>query len=243
VRPYTQRQLHSPFAIHNSQLIRVSQPEILDQPDIDPREVALSLADLRTVNHFFGGIRTSQFLFDRVIGERKLRELSILDVGSGSGDVPLTITKRLRHRGLSVSTTLFDQHENHLPGLDGKDPNLYTMTGDALSLPFMEDWFDIVSCSLLLHHLEPDQARRFVQQALKVARHAVIINDLVRSPLHYSLLHAWRPFFRTRISYLDGLTSVRRAYTPAEITTMLSGIGRVEITRHYFFRMGIIVWK
>jgi ubiquinone/menaquinone biosynthesis C-methylase UbiE len=224
-------------------LKRVSQPEILDGPDLDPREVELSLADLRTVNHFFGGIHTSQVLFDRVVADRKLRELSILDVGSGSGDVPLTITRHLRQRGLNVSLTLFDQHENHLPQLDGKDPSLYTMTGDALNLPFMENWFDVVSCSLLLHHLEPDQARRFVQSALKVARHAVIINDLVRSPLHYSLLHLWRPFFRTRVSYLDGLTSVHRAYTPAEIATMLSGIGRTEITRHYFFRMGIIVWK
>lgn len=222
---------------------RVSQPEILDGPDVDPREVALSLADLRTVNHFFGGISTSQALFDRVIADRKLRELSILDVGSGSGDVPLTVTHRLRDRGLNVSLTLFDQHENHLPRLDGKDPNLYTMTGDALNLPFMENWFDVVSCSLLLHHLEPDQARRFVQSALNVARHAVIINDLVRSPLHYSLLHLWRPFFRTRVSYLDGLTSVHRAYTPTEITQMLSGIGRIEIMRHYFFRMGIIIWK
>src|SRR3569833_2229962 len=98
--------------ILHSALKRVSQPEILDGPDLDPREVELSLADLRTVNHFFGGIQTSQALVDRVVAERKLRELSILDVGSGSGDVPLTITRGLRHRGLNVSLTLFDQHRN-----------------------------------------------------------------------------------------------------------------------------------
>jgi ubiquinone/menaquinone biosynthesis C-methylase UbiE len=223
-------------------LKRVSQPEILDGPDVDPREVELSLADLRTVNHFFGGIRTSELLFRRVIAERSLREFSVLDVGSGTGDVPLSISKRLRPSGVKMAITFFDQHENHLPSLNG-DPLLHSMTGDALRLPFVENWFDIVSCSLFLHHLGPKDARCFVEQALRVARHAVIINDLVRSPLHYSLLHLWRPFFRARTAYLDGLTSVRRSYTPKEIEEMFSGIGRVEITRHFFYRMGIIIWK
>jgi ubiquinone/menaquinone biosynthesis C-methylase UbiE len=223
-------------------LKRVSQPEILDGPNVDPREVELSLADLRTVNHFFGGIRTSEALFRRVIQERSLKELSVLDVGSGSGDVPRSISQRLRPDGVKMSITFFDQHENHLPRHNG-DPLLHNMTGDALRLPFVENWFDIVSCSLFLHHLEPDEARRFAEQAFCVARHAVIINDLVRSPLHHSLLHLWRPFFRARTAYLDGLTSVRRSYTPVEIEEMFRGIGRVEITRHFFYRMGIIIWK
>ncbi len=222
---------------------RVSQPELLDQADADPREVARSLADLRTVNRFFGGVSTSQLLFQRVLARVDLREFSILDVGSGSGDVPLAILRTLRSEGRHVSLTLFDQHANHLPRLDGTDPELHALTGDATHLPFVENWFDIVHCSLFLHHLEPHQARDFVRQALRIARHAVIINDLVRSRLHAGSLHLWRPFFRTRMSYLDGLASVRRAYIPGEIETMLSGLGRVEITRHHFYRMGIIVWK
>lgn len=222
---------------------RVSQPEILDGADLDPREVALSLADLRTVNRLFGGIRTSEKLFRRVLAETKLREFSALDVGSGTGDVPLAIAARLKRDGITAAVTLFDQHENHLPCLNGVDPLLHTMTGDALHLPFVENWFDVVSCSLFTHHLEPHQVRQFAQQALRIARHAVIINDLVRSPMHYFLLNLWRPFFRTRVSYLDGRTSVRRAYTPNEMKEMLSGVGRIEISRHFFYRMGVILWK
>lgn len=222
---------------------RAVQSELLDSPDVDPREVTLSLADLGTINHLFGGIGTSETLFRRVLAARELRELSVLDVGSGNGDVPLTVARKLRPAGVSMAITFFDQHQNHLPHLSGDDPLLHTMTGDALHLPFVENWFDIVSCSLFLHHLEPDEARRFVEQALRVARHAVIINDLVRSPLHWSLLHLWRPFFRARTAYLDGLTSVRRSYTPEEVEEMLGGLGRMEVTRHYFYRMGIILWK
>lgn len=234
---------HSAFAIHNSALLRVSQPEILDGPNVDPREVELSLADLRTVNRCFGGTRTSEILFRRVIAARSLRDLSTLDIGSGSGDVPLGVASRLRRHGHQMSITFFDQHQHHLPRIDPTDPLLHTATGDALHLPFAENSFDIVSCSLFLHHLEPDQARRFAEQALRVARHAVIINDLVRSRLHYSLLHLWRPFFRARTAYLDGLTSVHRSYTPSEVHEMFRGLGRTDITRHFFYRMGIILWK
>lgn len=222
---------------------RVSQPEILDQANVDPRDVQLSLADLRTVNRLFGGIRTSLCLFQRVLDKTALRELSILDVGAGAGDVPRAVACALRKRNIRVALTLFDQHQNHLPALDGTDPELFTMTGDALQLPFLDDSFDVVSCSLFLHHLEPEQARAFVSSALRVARRAVVINDLVRGRLHHTMLHAWRPFFRTRISYLDGLTSVRRAYKPEEMSELLEGIGQVEITRHFFCRMGILVWK
>ena len=222
---------------------RVSQPEILDGADLDPREVALSLADLCTVNRLFGGIRTSEKLFRRVLAATRLSEFSVLDIGSGTGDVPLAIADRLRRDNITMAVTLFDQHENHLPRLNGADPLLHTMTGDALHLPFVENWFDVVSTSLFTHHLEPDQVRQFAKQALRTARHAVIINDLVRSPMHYFLLNFWRPFFRTRVSYLDGRTSVRRAYTPDEMEDMLSGLGRVEISRHFFYRMGVILWK
>jgi ubiquinone/menaquinone biosynthesis C-methylase UbiE len=224
-------------------LIRVSKPEILDGPNVDPREVELSLADLRTVNRFFGGTRTSEILFRRVIASRSLRDLSTLDVGSGSGDVPLGVASRLRRDGHKMSITFFDQNENHLPQIDSANPDLHLATGDALHLPFADNSFDIVSCSLFLHHLEPDQARQFAEQSLRVSRHAVIINDLVRSQLHYSLLHLWRPFFRARTAYLDGLTSVHRAYMPAEIDAMFRDIARTEITRHFFYRMGIILWK
>ena len=92
------------------------------------------------------------------------------------------------------------------------------------------------------------QLAQFVREGLRVSRRALLINDLVRHPLHLALAFAGYPIMRSRVAWLDGLTSVRRAYVPDEIRSMLrlafSADGsRVEISRNYLFRMGVIVWK
>jgi hypothetical protein len=87
-----------------------------------------------------------------------------------------------------------------------------------------------------------------VREGLRVSRRAVLINDLVRHPLHLALAYAGYPIMRSRVAWLDGLTSVRRAYVPDEIRSMLASAfsqaaAQVEISRNYLFRMGVIVWK
>ena len=88
-----------------------------------------------------------------------------------------------------------------------------------------------------------------MREGLRVSRRALLINDLIRHPLHLALAFSGFPLMRSRIAWLDGLTSVRRAYIPAEIRTMLvsvisANVGmHVEISRNYLFRMGVIVWK
>jgi hypothetical protein len=80
-----------------------------------------------------------------------------------------------------------------------------------------------------------------------VSRRAVLINDLVRHPVHLALVFVSRPIMRSHVAWLDGVTSVRRAYVPDEIQSMITsalpGKARVEISRNYLFRMGVIVWK
>ncbi len=96
------------------------------------------------------------------------------------------------------------------------------MVADALALPFQDGSFDVVSCSLFAHHLEPDDLSRFVNEALRVSRCAVLINDLIRHPLHVALVYAGFPLMRSYVSRVDGLASVRRAYVPDEVRQILS---------------------
>jgi hypothetical protein len=60
----------------------------------------------------------------------------------------------------------------------------------------------------------PAAIQQFVREGLRVSRRALLINDLVRHPLHLALVYAGYPIMRNRVAWLDGLTSVRRVYTP-----------------------------
>jgi hypothetical protein len=75
----------------------------------------------------------------------------------------------------------------------------------------------------------------------------VLINDLVRSRLHLAVVYASYPIMGSRVAWLDGLTSVRRAYVPDEMRSAIVGSSnkglRVEIFRSFLYRMGVIVWK
>ena len=214
--------------------------EMLDADEGNPADIAASLVDLKHINDWFGGTRTTVDLLARVASEAKCRQLSVLEVGSGAGDVPLAAQRALARRRIELRLTLLDRMWSHLPA-----NGTAAVSGDALNLPFRDDAFDVVSCSLFAHHFEPDELLLFAREALRVCRRAVLINDLIRSRLHLALVYAGLPLFRSPITSHDGPASVRRAYTRSEMRTMLEGLAvrRIEISRHYLYRMGVLLWK
>jgi ubiquinone/menaquinone biosynthesis C-methylase UbiE len=218
---------------------RVVTLELLDTDSGTPAEIAASLGDLRRINNWFGGIATTEEMIRRVARRVDARSLSLLEVAAGSGYVPTVARERLQHEGLDLRVTLLDRAPSHLNG------GHQAIVGDALALPFQEASFDLVSCNLFAHHLNPEELVKFVDEALRVCRVAVLINDLVRQPLHLSLVYAGLPLYRSRLTRHDAPASVRQAYTPEEMQSLLAqtGAGRVQIIRHYLFRMGVMVWK
>lgn len=213
---------------------RIVIPELLDTDSGTKDDVRRALADLRNINRWFGGTSTMEALLRR-IQRRNGNPLRILDVGAGPGEAAITAAKRVGAR-----VTLLDRATTHLPR-----NGIPVLAGDALALPFRDDSFDVVSSSLFVHHLEPEQIVQFVDEALRVSRIAVIINDLQRSAAHLALVYAGLPLFRSRITWHDAPASVRRAYTRDELRAILAQTraAEVEITRYYLFRLGVIAWK
>jgi len=221
---------------------RVDAPEILDSDACSPADVAATLRDLGRVNRWFGGVATTQRMVERVAQASAAKHFSMLEVGAGSGELSDIVRQRLARRGITLDVTLLDRARSHLPSGN------HSVVGDGRALPFGDDAFDLISCNLFAHHLQPKQLAQFVREGLRVCRRAVLINDLVRHPLHLALAYAGYPIMRSRVAWLDGLTSVRRAYVPDEIRSLLASAlpetsARVEISRNYLFRMGVIVWK
>jgi hypothetical protein len=214
--------------------------ELLDDDLGTPQEIAASLRDLRHINDWFGGTRTTTTLLRRVASRARLSRLSILEVGSGLGDVPFAAQRELAVEGIAVQVTLLDRLWSHLPTCGA-----VSVSGDAMGLPFRNDAFDVVSCSLFAHHLEPTDLPHFVTEALRVSRQAVLVNDLVRTWMHLALVYMGMPLFRSRITWNDAPASVRRSYTLGEMRSILANVParRIDISRHFLYRMGVLIWK
>ncbi len=228
---------------------RVDAPEILDSDSCSASEIRTVLRVLGRVNRWFGGVSTTQKMVERVAQASGIKHFSMLEVAAGSGEVPEIVRQRVAAHGITLNVTLLDRAPSHLPGNHADEDRIQEnrgIVGDALDLPFGDGAFDLVSCSLFAHHLDALQLARFVCEGLRVSRRALLINDLIRHPVHLALVYASYPLMRSRIAWLDGLTSVRRAYVPEEIQGVIksaSSVARVEISRKYLFRMGVIVWK
>ncbi|MGA9812363.1 MAG: methyltransferase domain-containing protein [Terriglobales bacterium] len=222
---------------------RVATPELLDTDCGTPTEVAASLGDLRRINRWFGGVATTEEMIWRVARKISSSSLSLLEVAAGTGYVPQTAGERLLHRGLRLQITSLDRAASHLTF--HWNGGSCAVAGDALALPFREASFDLVSSNLFAHHLSSRELVQFTEEALRVCRVAVLINDLVRHPLHMSLVYAGMPLYRSRLTRHDAPASVRQAYTVEEMQALLAqtSAAKVEIHRHYLFRMGVVAWK
>src|SRR5262249_44556196 len=219
---------------------RVVVPELLDTDAGTPREVAQSILDLRMFNRAFGGIRTVSSILRHVAERRGLREIFWLDVAGSEGFVALETKKVLARSGTVTYPVILDRAASHM------DSAVPCVCGDALALPFRDNSFDVVGSSLFVHHLEPEEIVRFASEGLRVARHAFVIHDLVRHPLHLALSYLGFPLYRSRVTRHDAPASVRRAYTVNEIMAILRQVAAtadIEIQRFFLFRMGVTVWK
>ena len=214
--------------------------ELLDDDLGTPAEIAQSLRDLQRINNWLGGTWTTIRLLRRVAEQRGCHSLSLLEIGAGNGHVPLAARERLARRGIKLSITLLDRVASHLP--QNGDA---AVVADATRLPFRDGSFDVVAFNLLAHHFAPEMLERVAGEALRVARVAVLINDLIRSRLHLALCYTGLPLFRSRLTWHDAPASVRQAYTIEEMRDIVSRTGarKVEITRHFLYRMGVLLWK
>jgi hypothetical protein len=213
---------------------RVLVPELLDSDLGTPKEIDASLQDLERINRWFGGISTTAAMLTSV-KQHMTGQVSLLDVAAGDSTVVESAAKRV---GIDVRITKLDRSPRHLSS--GSD----CVAGDALALPFQRDSFDLVHSCLFLHHLTDEQAVQFLQEALRIARTAVLINDLRRSWVHLMLVYAGKPLF-SRITRHDSVASVCRAYKLHEAIGFAKAAqaNSVEVQRTYLYRFGMIVWK
>ncbi len=173
----------------------------------------------------------------RMAVQRPAREpISILDVGTGSADVPRAIARWARRKGLIVKITACDMHSQvaRVAQLECADePDIRIIQADITRLPFPTGSFDFAICSLLLHHLAESQVRTALCELRRTARHGVIVSDLVRGWLPYAgVVLATHMLSRNVITRNDGPLSVRRAYTVVEMRKLADEAGYPDLVLH-----------
>ena len=202
--------------------------EYLDEPGVDPRVVTRSLADVALANRMFGGVRAVITELKPVLGELP-RSATMLDVGSGMGDIPMRARVVTEETGRTLSTIALDASE--ALARVSASRTAAAVCGDALMLPFRDRSFDLVTCSQLLHHFPDAQARTLLRELDRVARVRVIVSELRRSWIAAAgiWLASWGLRFHP-ISRHDGVVSVLRGFTPEELTAAVaSAVGREPV--------------
>ena len=220
---------------------RAAHRELIDDDDAGtPRELIENFRDIALINRWLGGVRTTLREIDRLA----VIPRTFLDVGTGGADMSLAVLDHLRTRGVDAVCVGLDRSPWALAAAAARASRRTDITlvrGDALALPYQDGRFDLVTCNLTLHHLDPPDAVRALTEMARVGRD-VIVNDLRRSPAGWLLARAVFPIFtRNRLTLHDGPLSVRRAYSPSEASTLAREAGwtRIEVRPHFAARMSL----
>jgi 2-polyprenyl-3-methyl-5-hydroxy-6-metoxy-1,4-benzoquinol methylase len=221
----------------------------MDQPGLDGETHRRALDGLRTTNSIS---RTSQAIWRGIMDLKILppgRPLRILDVASGGGDVVIGVAKlaarqnvAIEAHGCDINPTAVEyaQHAAQRAVIAGAKFSQL----NALVDPLPND-YDVLMCTLFLHHLSNDDARELLRRMGQAARRCVLVDDLCRNRLGY--LYAWaggRLLTRSHIVHTDGPLSVRAAYTIAEFRQLAdeAGLRDVQFRRHWPQRF-LMSWK
>lgn len=204
--------------------------ELLDDPGVAPEITARAMADVERSNVLLGGVSAALAELEPVFAELP-RFAMLLDVGTGTADIPAAARAAAARHGVTLRTIGFDISPVLIQRYRSR--NDYSVRGDALRLPFADDSVDVVICSQVLHHFREDDARVFIAEMNRVARTRVVISDLRRSLVAAGGL--WLASFLLNfhsVSRHDGVVSIMRGFLPGELSELVRSVsGRKEVVR------------
>ncbi|MBI2180865.1 MAG: methyltransferase domain-containing protein [Deltaproteobacteria bacterium] len=250
---------------------RSYEKEMMDLPG-QPRELLeKDLRNLRIINRRLGNYRNVVRGLNRLVGAQKIGRFSLLDVGTGSGDVPARITDWAQQRGIKTSIVALEPepvtaqvaatltNPPFIPLLqwgkacpeqsrregDFRRCGISVVRGDGMAPPFRAASFDFVLASQLLHHFSEDQIIRLLRIWSPLARRAIIVSDLVRHPLaYYGIRLLTKLCTRNAMTRTDAPLSVARAFTLAEWRALLreADVGPFQVFSAFPFRVMALIF-
>ena len=222
--------------------------ELLDRADVDARQLAGNLRDLRLLNRGLGWSAAVSHDVEAIMTRRGLRTVTLLDVATGSADIPRVVVSRGAMRGRhvravasDVSAAVLRQARAGGAAVSG----VALVQHDGAALPFRDGAFDLALLCLAAHHFAPDALVRVLAELWRVARHAVVVSDLTRGRSGYLLARLMALVLHNPLTAHDGPVSVLRAYTPDELRRLArtAGLERVRVRTFFPARMTLVAEK
>ncbi len=223
--------------------------ELMDDPNLAEKEHHQALHGLRRVNQLS---RTAKVIARSIIQHctnQKLAFVRVLDLACGGGDVTVQVARLLRQAGLSaevhgwdVSQTAIDFARQQCGDRNSLDVQ-FQVANALVDAP--QKLFDVVYCTLFLHHLSDEDADRLLAAMWRMSSQLVLIDDLRRSTMGYVLaVVGCRLLSRSPIVHVDGPLSVRAAFMESEILDLSDrcGLPRPKIERHWPHRF-LLTWN
>jgi SAM-dependent methyltransferase len=203
--------------------------EILDDPSVDPAIRERSIGDVTRSNSWLGGLRAARLALREALATfaslgvagANTHPTTLLDVGTGLGDIPAAAASDAHARNRDVVTIGVDEALSLLVAARGR--LTHVVCANALALPFRDHSVDVVSCSQVLHHFEDVDAVRLLEEMDRVAKHAVVISDLRRS--WFAVIGFWFvswPLRFHRVTRHDGIVSVLRGFTESDLHRLVA---------------------
>jgi SAM-dependent methyltransferase len=216
--------------------VRATDTELLDE-GVPESEALESLEDLRRVNRWLGTHRRLLKVV-RPFLERS-SEPRLLDVGCGSADIPDRIRRSFPRPLLAVGVDIKLLHLRQAP------PAVRRVVADVKALPFPSGAFDVVLASHFLHHFDGAETAAVLRRLYDLTRRALVVDDIRRARVPYVFARSLFPFIlRSRVSVVDGVLSIRRAFTARELAAAFAEAGiPVRIRRAFPYRLVAVAEK
>lgn len=206
---------------------RATETELLDAPGLDAHELDRNLREMATLNRLPGGVRASVTAVASLLDGRPAR---VLDVGCGFGD----FARHLRRAhpadviAADIRADVLSIAKRRLTGV----ARVEVLHADARALPLDDGAVDVAHASLLLHHLDADDAVAALREMARVARAGVVVNDLRRGPIAFAVTAATvLALSRSPVTHHDGLLSARRAWSLDEQDELAAQAGLRPVSR------------
>lgn len=223
-------------------------PELMDDPGLDPGEHRRALSGLARINRVSGSAGVLWPAIRQLARERSGKPLRVLDVATGSGDVPIRLWWKATDARVPLVVNGCDISPTAVAAAARNAEQAGTLAEffvhDAIRQP-LPAGYDVVTCSLFLHHLSEEDAIALLRRMADAAGALVLVNDLARSRFNYlAVWVACHALSRSRVVRFDGPASVRSAFTPREALGLAEKAGLAGATVRWRFPCRfLLTWR